>query len=61
MELIGPKTLEDSMKCLNEEGICCVTGVLGGVEYMAEFDPIKVIPNKRYLTSFFSNYPTEDN
>ena len=59
LELIGPKTLEDSMKCLNEGGICCVTGVLGGVEYMDEFDPIKVIPNKRYLTSFFSNYPTQ--
>lgn len=59
LELIGPKTLEDSMKCLNEEGICCVTGVLGGVEYMADFDPIKVVPNKRYLTSFFSNYPTQ--
>lgn len=60
LELIGPKTLEDSMKCLNEGGICCVTGVLGGVEYVGEFDPIKVVPNKRYLTSFFSNYPTQE-
>ena len=60
IELIGPKTLDDSMKCLNENGICCVTGVLGGVEYMAEFDPIKTIPNRRYLTSFFSNYPSQE-
>lgn len=60
LELIGPKTLEDSMKCLNSGGICCVTGVLGGIEYMDEFDPIKIIPNGRYLTSFFSNYPTQE-
>ena len=60
LELIGPLTLEDSMKCLKEDGICCNTGVLGGAEYIQEFDPIKVIPNNRYLTSFFSNYPTQD-
>ena len=60
LELIGPKTLEDSMKCLNDGGICCVTGVLGGAEYMDEFDPIKIIPNNRFLTSFFSNYPTQE-
>nr|WP_219317665.1 zinc-binding dehydrogenase [Methanobrevibacter gottschalkii] len=60
LELIGPKTLEDSMKCINSGGICCVTGVLGGIEYMDEFDPIKIIPNGRYLTSFFSNYPTQE-
>lgn len=60
LELIGPKTLTDSMKCLNEGGICCDTGVLGGVEYIPEFDPIKTIPNNRYLTSFFSNYPTQE-
>lgn len=60
LELIGPKTLEDSMKCLNDGGICCVTGVLGGVEYMDEFDPIKIIPNNTFLTSFFSNYPTQE-
>lgn len=60
LELIGPKTLEDSMKCLNEGGICCVTGILGGIEYFDKFDPIKVIPNVCYLTSFFSNYPTQE-
>ncbi len=60
LELIGPKTLEDSMKCLCEGGICCNTGILGGVEYIPEFDPIKTIPNNRYLTSFFSNYPTQE-
>lgn len=60
LELIGPKTIDDSMKCLSEYGICCNTGILGGIEYVPEFDPIKTIPNNRYLTSFFSNYPTQE-
>lgn len=60
LEFVGPKTLEDSMKCLKKGGICCNTGILGGDEYISEFDPIKLIPNDRYLTSFFSNYPTQD-
>lgn len=59
LELIGPKTLEDSMKLMNNEGVCCVTGILGGIEYINNFDPIKLIPNNKYLTSFFSNYPTQ--
>ncbi len=60
LEFVGPKTLEDSMKCLKKGGICCNTGILGGEEYIVEFDPIKSIPNDRYLTSFFSNYPTQE-
>jgi NADPH:quinone reductase-like Zn-dependent oxidoreductase len=59
LELIGPKTLLDSMRCLNQGGICCNTGILGGVYYLNDFDPIKDIPNGTYLTGFFSNYPTQ--
>ncbi|MBR0270511.1 MAG: zinc-binding dehydrogenase [Methanobrevibacter sp.] len=58
LELIGPKTLADSLNLLEEDGICCVTGVLGGIEYLNDFDPIKYLYNK-YLTSFFSNFPTQ--
>ena len=60
LELIGPKTLRDSMKCLYHGGICCNTGILGGVYYLDGFDPIKEIPNGTYLTGFFSNYPTQE-
>lgn len=60
LEFVGPKTLEDSMKCLCKGGICCNTGILGGAEYIPQFDPIKTIPNNTYLTSFFSNYPTQE-
>lgn len=59
LELIGPKTLQDTMLCLLPGGICCDTGILGGVFTLDRFDPIKGIPNGRYLTGFFSNYPTQ--
>lgn len=59
LELIGPKTLRDSLLCLNHGGICCDTGILGGEFTLDGFDPIKGIPNGCYLTGFFSNYPTQ--
>lgn len=59
-ELVGPKTLKDSLKLLKPGGICCHTGILGGLESMSGFDPIKDVPNGRYLTGFFSNYPTQE-
>lgn len=60
LELVGPKTLRDTMCCLQPGGICCDTGILGGVFTLDRFDPIKEIPNGRYLTGFFSNYPTQE-
>jgi len=60
LELVGPITLNDSFKSLSKHGICCVTGILGNKEYIENFDPIKDVPNGKYLTSFFSNYPTVD-
>lgn len=60
LELIGPESMKDSLNCLSSHGICCVTGVLGNREYINGFDPIKDIPNGKYLTSFFSNYPSEE-
>ena len=60
LELIGPKTLRDSLKSLNKNGIVCQTGLLGKVYLMDGFDPIKEIPNGCYLTGFFSNYPSQE-
>ncbi|WP_308573886.1 zinc-binding dehydrogenase [uncultured Methanosphaera sp.] len=59
LELIGSKTLDNSFKALKTGGILCITGILGGEELLNKYDPIKQIPNNRYLTSFFSNYPTQ--
>ena len=60
LELIGPKTLQDTLGCLLRGGICCDTGILGGVFTLDRFDPIKGIPNGCYLTGFFSNYPPQN-
>ncbi len=59
LELVGPKTLRDTLKTVEPGGIVCNTGVLGGVYALDGFDPIKEIPNGVYLTGFFSNYPTQ--
>ena len=59
LELIGPTTLRESMSWLAHHGIVCCTGVLGHRFSLDGFDPIKFIPNGVYLSSFFSNYPTQ--
>lgn len=59
LELVGPKTLRDTLQCVEKDGIVCNTGILGGMYTLNGFDPIKDIPNGVYLTGFFSNYPTE--
>ncbi|NLC97415.1 MAG: zinc-binding dehydrogenase [Erysipelotrichaceae bacterium] len=60
LELVGPKTLRDSLKIVENGGIVCHTGVLGGVYTLDNFDPIKEIPNGVYLTGFFSNNPSQN-
>ena len=57
LELVGPKTLRDTLRCVDRGGIVCNTGILGGVFYLNGFDPIKEIPNGVCLTGFFSNDP----
>lgn len=60
LELIGPKTIRNSLSHLFHGGIVCNTGILGGEYYLNGFDPIKEIPNGCYLTGFFSNFPTQE-
>ena len=60
LELVGPKTLRDSLLCVSRPGYVCSTGILGNVFTVSNFDPIKFIPNGVYLTGFFSNFPTQD-
>ena len=58
LEIVGPATLEDTLRCMQRHGIVCNMGVLGGVETLREWDPIKGIPDQVFLTSFYSNRPT---
>ena len=60
LELVGAKTIKDSLLCPVKGGIVCYTGILGGVYVLNGFDPIKDIPNGVYLTGFYSNYPTQN-
>ena len=58
LELIGPKTLRDSLLTVTHPGYVCSTGVLGNVYSITQFDPIKYIPNGVFLTGFYSNFPS---
>lgn len=59
LELVGPKTLRDSLLTVSHPGFVCNTGILGNVFTVEQFDPIKYIPNGVFLSGFFSNYPTQ--
>lgn len=59
LDLVGPKSLRDTLTVVEKGAIVCQTGLLGGVYALNGFDPIKDIPNGVYLTGFFSNYPTQ--
>ncbi len=60
LELIGPKTLQDSLLTVTHPGFVCSTGILGNVFTVEHFDPIKYIPNGVFLSGFFSNFPTQE-
>ena len=60
LDLVGPKSLLDTLHCVRKGGIVCDTGILGGVYALDGFDPIKDIPNGVYLTGYFSNYPDQE-
>ena len=40
LELIGTRTLKDSLKCIKPGGIVCMTGILGSEWTMKEFTPM---------------------
>ncbi len=60
LDLVGPKSILDTLRAVKKGGIVCDTGILGGVFELNGFDPIKDIPNGVYLTGYFSNYPSQD-
>lgn len=58
LELVGARAIPETAKLLKKHGIICSTGQLGG-NTTSDFDVIKSIPNGVYLSSFYSNYPTQ--
>lgn len=54
LDLVGAATAIDSMNNLKPFGIASITGDMGGVWDIKNFDPVTAIPNDRYMTSFAS-------
>lgn len=54
LELVGPRSIKDSIKHLNRFGIVCSAGQLGEQWFLEKFDPIMELKNDIYLTTFYS-------
>lgn len=52
LELIGTKTLGDSLKCVRPQGIVCMTGILGNEWVWKDFSPFEHLPNYARLTAY---------
>lgn len=52
LDLIGTKTLQDSLLCCRDGGRVCMTGILGGEWIWKDFEPLVDIPNGVCLTSY---------
>ena len=52
LELIGTRTLKDSLKCIATKGVVCMTGILGNEWTMKEFTPMGDIPSLGRLTVY---------
>lgn len=51
LDLIGPAALRDTFAHMNEGGIVCVTGLLGNVWTLDNFDPLEDMAPNSYITS----------
>ncbi|MFD1430136.1 zinc-binding dehydrogenase [Lacticaseibacillus mingshuiensis] len=60
LELVGPKTLMNSLPLLTVGGICCMTGELGGEWTVPDFEVFS-IPSGAYLTNFSSDSANAEN
>lgn len=54
LELVGTVTLKNSLGLVSENGILCMTGILGGEWEMERFEPMVDIPTGVYFTTFTS-------
>lgn len=52
LELVGTKTLKDSLKCIGTKGTVCVTGILGNEWTLPSFTPMEDIPSLGRLTTY---------
>src|SRR5260370_16139850 len=66
LELVGTTTLEDSLRCVKQRGIVCMTGIVGNKWSFDNFAPMEAIPTAVSLTTYageseeFMRTPLED-
>lgn len=60
LDLIGPAAIQDTFQHMTENSIVCITGLLGGVWTIHDFDPIEDLPADSYLTSVESKHVSEE-
>jgi NADPH:quinone reductase len=56
LDLVGTRTLLESLKLARRGGSVCVAGFLGGHEPLAAFDPLHHLPSGRHLSFFGSAF-----
>lgn len=61
IELIGTKTLLDSLRCARTKGVVCFTGILGNEWALPNFEPFLAIPPFVRLTTYTSEIVTAVN
>ena len=55
LELIGTRTLKDSLQCIVPKGMVCMTGILGNEWTMKDFTPMGDIPSLGRLTVYMGD------
>jgi NADPH:quinone reductase-like Zn-dependent oxidoreductase len=52
LELVGTTTLADSLRCVREPGLVCMTGMVGDNWSLDHFSPMEAIPTAVGLTTY---------
>lgn len=52
LELVGTSTLLDSLRCVKEPGLVCMTGIVGNKWSLDDFSPMAAIPTGVGLTTY---------
>lgn len=60
LELVGNSVLRDSLRAVRPTGGVCLVGFLGGLEPIADFDPLMDLPSGVRLTTFASAFVLGD-
>ena len=52
LDLVGATTLTDSLQCAKQQGIVCMSGMVGDRWILADFEPMEAIPTAVSLTTY---------